>query len=64
MLLNKLIYQINQLFCKHEYETITNLYGDIINQSGGNRSVVKCIWCEKLKFNPYLDKNCKEINNF
>lgn len=52
---------LKRLFCKHEYKTITNLYGDIINYSNGLRSIKECIYCNK-RIKGVLDKNCKEIN--
>ena len=52
---------IKSLFCKHEYETITNLHGDVINYFGGYRSIKECNLCGKRKFGG-LDKNCKEVN--
>ena len=51
-----------KLFCKHKFETITNLYGDVINYFGGARSISRCIYCGKMKYGE-LDPNCKEINN-
>jgi len=50
-----------KLFCKHEYKTNTNLYGDIINHFNGARSIQVCIKCNKI-IKGSLDKGCKEIN--
>jgi len=49
---------IKRLFCKHEYETVTNLYGDVINHFGGVRSIRECKLCGKRKFSG-LDKKFK-----
>lgn len=45
--------------CEHEYITITNLYGDMINNFGGARSIRKCIHCDKIEYGE-LDENCKK----
>lgn len=57
---------IKRLTCDHEYETITNLYGDAINAfSSGKkviRSIQECSYCGKLRGSEYLDYNCKVTN--
>ena len=54
---------IKRLFYKHkhEYTTVTNLYGDVINHFGGVRSIRECEICGKRKFGG-LDKNCNIAN--
>jgi len=41
---------IKQLFCKHDYEYVHNIYGDEINYCGGYRSLWKCKKCGKLQY--------------
>jgi hypothetical protein len=41
---------IKQIFCKHEYRFLRNLYGDEIMQHGHNRSVWFCIHCSKIEY--------------
>jgi hypothetical protein len=53
---------LKRLFCKHEYLTTTNLYGDIVVAYGGCRSIQECKHCGKIKFDYYLDEDCKEVN--
>lgn len=48
---------------KHDYITVTNLYGDMINHFGGARSIKKCIHCGKVKYGS-LDEDCKKENTF
>lgn len=55
---------IKRLFCKHEFKTLTNLYGDAINLFNGNRSIKQCVYCGKIKFDGRIDPNCKRINKF
>jgi len=33
------------LFCKHDYEFNSTIYGDMIIHMGGNRSIWKCSKC-------------------
>lgn len=41
---------INQIFCKHEYEFVRNIYGDeVIFATNWNRSEWKCKKCGKHK---------------
>lgn len=54
---------VKKIFCKHEYKTTTNLYGDAINYFNGARSLKKCINCGKI-IKGNFDNNCREINNF
>ena len=53
---------LKRLFCKHKYITVTNIYGDSINNYGA-RSFRKCEICGKLKFFKELDPQCL-ISNF
>ena len=53
---------IKQLFCKHEYKTIYNIYGDMINRCGGHRRMDKCTKCGKEKLGDKLNPNCRKIN--
>lgn len=50
-----------RLFCKHKYETITNIHGDWINIYGC-RSMKKCVYCGKVIKSEILDKNCNKVN--
>lgn len=57
----------NKLFCKHNYITVTNLYGDAINYYSASsnkiiRSIQRCKKCGKIHKSEYLDKDCKIIN--
>ena len=59
--------KIRQLFCMHNYKTITNFYGDAINDMSVSsrkiiRSLQRCKKCGKLHKSEYLDRNCKVIN--
>ena len=59
--------KIKQLFCIHNYETITNFYGDAINDMSAFskkiiRSLQRCKKCGKLHKSEYLDRNCKVVN--
>lgn len=52
---------IKRLFCKHKNTyTITNFYGDAINQFGC-RSWKMCRDCNKI-IKCCLDKNCNRVN--
>lgn len=56
-----------KLFCKHEYVTISNFYGDaILDMSAFSnkiiRSIQQCKKCGKLHRSEYLDKKCKIVN--
>lgn len=53
---------VKVLFCKHDYVTYFNLYGDYINRHNGYRRVCRCCKCGKLKHFSDLDKNCKLYN--
>ena len=46
---------LKMLFCKHEYEFDSNIYGDQINMYGG-RSWWKCKKCGKYKVEQELVK--------
>ena len=59
--------KIKQLFCIHDYETVTNFYGDAINDMSSFskktiRSLQRCKKCGKFHKSEFLDKNCKVIN--
>ena len=43
-----------QLFCKHDYEFVRNIYGDEINYCGGYRSLWKCKKCGNLHWRESL----------
>ena len=47
---------IKSWFCKHEYEFISNIYGDEINWCGGYRSLWKCKKCGKRQWREQLYK--------
>lgn len=50
---------IKQLFCKHKFKFIRNIYGDEINLRNGNRSEWKCEKCGKTKY----QRQYVELNN-
>ena len=55
-----------RLKCNHVFETISNFYGDYINDMSGKntvRSRVKCKKCGKEKLLRHLDKDCNIIND-
>lgn len=59
--------KIKQLFCNHDYETLTNFYGDgILEVSNLSskiiRSLQKCKKCGKIHKSEYLDYDCPIIN--
>lgn len=59
--------KIKQLFCKHDYVTITNFYGDMINNMSISskkiiRSVQQCRKCKKIHKSEKIDKNCHIVN--
>jgi hypothetical protein len=43
-------------FCKHRYELVMNIYGDVIIHIGFKRSMWKCSKCGKVKFSDYLNE--------
>jgi len=43
-----------QLFCKHKWKFVRNIYGDEINACNGDRSWWKCEKCGLLETRPYL----------
>ena len=53
---------INQIFCKHEYEFVRNIYGDEVIATNWNRSEWKCKKCGKHKLMSELYN--KETGNF
>lgn len=50
------------LFCKHEFKTLYNIHGDMINHFNGHRRMNKCIKCGKEKPFGGLDQNCRRVN--
>lgn len=57
------------LFCKHEYEFVSNIYGDQINYCNGKRSIWKCKKCGNIEYRDklYNDKHqtyklCQELD--
>lgn len=53
---------IKQLFCNHEYMTVTNLYGDAVHVYGGVRSIQECTKCGKRKYSSCIDIECQDVN--
>lgn len=52
--------------CSHEFETISNFYGDYINYISVNRvyrSRLRCKKCGKEKLLSCLDSKCTVIND-
>lgn len=45
---------IKQLFCKHNYEWVRNIYGDEIIDAGYHRSVWKCSKCGNIKYEEHM----------
>lgn len=43
-----------QLFCKHDYKFVRNLYGDEIIHHGWKRSEWECCKCGKTKYKKEL----------
>lgn len=58
---------ITRLTCHHEYETVTNLYGDMINTFSSGKKVIRsirvCKHCGKWSGSEYIDYNSK-VSNF
>jgi len=57
---------LKRLKCNHEYETISNYYGDYINYVSLRhiyRRSAKCKNCGKIKYFSDLDYTCKIIND-
>ena len=48
---------IKQLFCRHKFNFIRNIYGDEIQECGYMRSVWKCQKCGAVKEFPDLHKD-------
>jgi hypothetical protein len=48
---------LKQLFCKHDYQFIRNIYGDEIIWRGWKRSEWRCSKCGRIK---YMDKYMEE----
>ena len=51
-----------RLICSHEFKTLYNIHGDMINHFNGHRRMNKCIKCGKGKLGSELDLNCTRIN--
>lgn len=51
-----------RMFCKHEFRTLYNIHGDMINRCDGHRRMNICIKCGKEKLFGGLDPNCKKVN--
>lgn len=49
------MWSIKQLFCKHEYDFLMNIYGDAIIHSGWKRSIWRCAKCNKLHYHNRLN---------
>lgn len=49
---------IQKIGCKHDYIFIRNIYGDEINQRGGNRSLWQCMKCGKYMYSKALYSKC------
>ena len=55
---------LKAIFCRHkELHFIGNIYGDLINECGGNRSAWKCKKCGWLVFKPDLVENTAKSFN-
>jgi len=55
---------LKRLFCKHDYRTVANIYGDAIINFGGARSIQQCRHCRKIRYGDGLDDTCKvNLNN-
>lgn len=61
-----MVNKIKQLFCKHQYKTITNFYYGNLNRLSNGKTMYKseqeCQLCGKRRYSPYHDKNCHIIN--
>lgn len=51
---------IRQLFCKHDYKFVRNIYGDEIRYLGWKRSEWRCSKCGKLKLEDNLFKEAEK----
>lgn len=45
---------IKNLFCKHDYRHVRNIYGDEIIRGDWKRSEFKCKKCGKIHYEDYL----------
>lgn len=51
-----------KIFCKHEYEFDSNIYGDMIIYMNYNRSIWKCTKCGKyIQRKVYVDDEMKKL---
>lgn len=51
---------LKQLFCKHNYSFVRNIYGDEIRLSGWKRSEWRCSKCGKIKYSDRLNNEHKK----
>lgn len=42
--------KLKQIFCKHDYKPVANIYGDLSLNYNNSRTVVRCCKCHKLKY--------------
>ncbi len=45
-----------KITCEHDFQPMTNLYGDFIYMAGGYRSISKCPKCGKQRYSKDLIK--------
>lgn len=45
-----MLVKFKQLVCKHNYKPWANIYGDIINNFNGDRTILLCPKCCKRKY--------------
>ncbi len=50
---------LRRLFCKHDYEWASNVYGEEINMMGGKRSWWRCKRCGKYQLRDHLYEEAK-----
>lgn len=49
---------LRKLFCRHpDLRFVRNIYGDVINECGGKRSVYKCADCGRYVYKNELEAN-------
>lgn len=54
---------LKRLFCKHDYKTLTNLYGDVVREYNGAKSIQICTKCGKRIYCSCIDPECRKVNN-
>lgn len=52
---------LKRLFCKHKYETVTNLHGDAAYTYGA-KSIQVCTKCGKRIYCSCIDPECQTVN--